>query len=86
MSTASGTIVAPVSFNTTADAIPGFEPVGWTLKATVGTVDVSYDGVNVAVTLTTTDSILVFPVRNAKLWVRQNGGAATLRWSAFTVQ
>lgn len=84
MSAASGTVSAPASFATAADAAPSFEPNFWVLKATVGTADISFDGSVVALTLSSTDVALVLPTKASKLWVKQNGGAATLRWSAMT--
>jgi hypothetical protein len=79
-------VVAPASFTPlTPDVSLEFEPDTLVLKATAGTADISFDGVNVHLTLATTDSILPIPSKRKKMWVRQNGGAATLRWSALTL-
>lgn len=80
----SGTVTAAASFPTNPDVSLAFEPDTWTLKATAGTADLSFDGVNVHLTLTSTDPILPLPTKLKKLWVKQNGGAATLRWSAIS--
>jgi hypothetical protein len=86
MPAASGTVVAGAAFAalTAPDALPGFESDYWVFRATVGTVDVSFDGVNVALTLANADGLLQIETKRKALWVRQNGGAATLRWSSFT--
>lgn len=80
----SGTVSAAASFPASPDVALAFEPDTWTLKATAGTADISFDGTNVHLTLTSTDPILPLPTKRTKMWVRQNGGAATLRWSALT--
>jgi hypothetical protein len=80
----SGSITAPASFATTADVTLNYRPDVWVLKAVSGTTDISFDGVNVHLTLTSTDVILPIPVCFTKLWARQNGGASTLRWSALS--
>lgn len=79
-----GSVTAPANFATNPDALAPFRPDFWVLKVTVGTVDVSFDGQAVHLTLASTDAILVLPTAATRLWVRQNGGAATLRWSAMT--
>jgi hypothetical protein len=85
MSAASATVVAPAAFATAPDMALEFEPDTLVLKVTAGTADISFDGVGVHLTLTSSDSILAIPVKRKKLWVKQNGGAATLRWSALTL-
>ena len=88
----SGTIITAAAF--AAQNLPdvdtkfswGFEPALWVLTATVGTVAYSFDGTNVAGTLAVADPPLVLPVKHTHLWSRQNGGAATLRWSAMSSQ
>lgn len=79
----SGTVVAAASFATTPDQTLLWDPKLWLVRATVGTADVSFDGVNVALTIGTADLFVSLPVNFTRLWVRQNGGAATLRWSAI---
>jgi len=80
----SGTVAAAAAFPTNPDVALDFEPDTWVLKVTVGTADISFDGANVHLTLTSTDSLLPLPTKRKKLWVKQNGGAATLRWSAIS--
>lgn len=80
----SGTIAAPAAFNTAADAAPAFRPDFWVLKVTAGTSEISFDGIGVHLTLTSTDAAIVLPVSFKKLWARQSGGASSLRWSAMT--
>jgi len=84
MSADSGTVAAPANFAAAPDVSLGFEPDTYVLKATAGTADISFDGVNVHLTLSSGDVILAIPTKRKKLWVKQNGGAASLRWSAFT--
>lgn len=84
MSAQSGSIAAPANFNTAPDVALEFLPDTWVLKVTAGTADISFDGKDVHLTLASTDAILPLNTKRTKLWVRQNGGAATLRWSAIT--
>jgi hypothetical protein len=85
MSAAAGSVVAPATFDVAPNVLLDFEPDSLVLKTTAGTADISFDGVNVHLTLAIADSIVVVPSKRKKLWVRQNGGAATLRWSALTL-
>lgn len=85
MSAAAGSITAPASFTVNPDVSLEFEPDSLVLKVTAGTADISFDGTNVHLTLASTDSVIVLPKKSKKLWVKQNGGAATLRWSALTL-
>lgn len=85
MSAAAGSVVAPATFDVAPNVSLEFEPDSLVLKATAGTADISFDGTNVHLTLATADSIVVVPSKRKKLWVKQNGGAATLRWSALTL-
>lgn len=84
MSASSGTVSAPSSFATAPDVSLEFVPDTLVFKVTTGTADISFDGVNVHLTLVSTDSILPLFSKRKKIWVKQNGGAATLRWSALT--
>lgn len=84
MSAESGTVAAPSSFAAAPDVVLNFEPDTYVLKVISGTADISFDGVNVHLTLASGDVILPIPCKRKKLWVQQNGGAASLRWSAFT--
>jgi len=79
-----GVATAPASFATTPDVSLQFEPNTWVLKCTAGTVDISFDGKEVHLTLSSTDAILPINTLRKKLWTKQNGGAATLRWSALS--
>ncbi len=85
MSAAAGSIAAPATFDAAPNVSLEFEPDSLVLKATVGTADISFDGTNVHLTLASTDSVVVVPKKSKKMWVKQNGGAATLRWSALTL-
>jgi hypothetical protein len=85
MSAASGVVAAPASFTTAPDVSLDFEPDTLVLKVTVGTADISFDGVNVHLILDSAETTFPLPTKRKKMWVRQNGGAATLRWSALTL-
>jgi hypothetical protein len=84
MAASSGTVTAAAAFPATADVTLPFTPEIYVLKVTVGTADISFDGTNSHLTLATGDTLISLPLRFNRMWVRQNGGAATLRWSAFT--
>lgn len=84
MAAQGGSVVAPASYNTNPDVALAFEPNTWVLKASAGTVVVSFDGVNDHVTLASAEANLPLSTKFTKLWVKQSGGAATLRWSALT--
>lgn len=84
MAAQGGTIAAPAAYNTNPDVALGFEPNTWVLKATAGTVVVSFDGKEDHVTLASAEANLPLTTKFTKLWVKQSGGAATLRWSALT--
>ncbi len=81
----SAVVVAPASFASSPDFTVPFEPNSLILKASSGTADVSFDGVNVAITIASTDGFLTLTTKRTKIWVRQNGGASTLRISAITI-
>jgi hypothetical protein len=88
MSASSNTVVTPAAYTALSapSADPGFDPNFWVFDVTVGIADISFDGVNTALTLAVADAAFLLPVNYAKAWFRQNGGAATIRWSALTTR
>ena len=84
MAAESGSIAAPASYPTNPQVDLSFEPNTWVLKATVGSCAVSFDGQNDHLILNNPNVDLPLTTKFKKLWVKQSGGAATLRWSALT--
>lgn len=85
MPAAASTVTAPAAYTVAPDVTLQFQPDVWVVRATTGNALVSLDGTNNYFSVRTADTgPLYVQSKGQKLWVKQDGGAATVLVAAFS--
>lgn len=81
----SQTVTVAASYTAAPDISLPFEPDTLMLRSEAGSFFFSFDGVNNHGRVIAADPNLALSTKRTKVWLKQDGGAATARISAFTV-
>jgi hypothetical protein len=85
MPAAASTITAPAAYTAAPDVALQFQPDEWIVRATAGNAFVSLDGAANFFSVRVADAApLVVRSKSKAVWVKQDGGAATVLVAAFT--
>lgn len=82
----SGALTVPAAYTLlTPDVSLPFDPDQTIFRATAGNYFYSFDGVNDHGMVNTGEAALIILSKRRKVWLKQNGGAATARIAAHTI-
>jgi hypothetical protein len=77
-------IVTPAVYSADPSVSLDFVPDFWLLRSDAGNYTFSFDGVTDHGLVKAADLYLNVPTKRTKMWLKQSGGAATARVSAFS--
>jgi hypothetical protein len=77
-------IATAAAYAATPDVSLDFTPDFWLLRSDAGNYFFSFDGVTDHGLIKAADLYLNVPTKRTKMWLKQSGGAATARVSAFS--
>lgn len=81
----SSALTVPAAYTANPDVNLAFEPDQVIFRATAGNYFYSFDGVEDHGMVNNGEAALIILSKRRKVWLKQNGGAATARIAAHTV-